>query len=132
MTSRTQCRDELNAIVRDNLSVDKILWPDVLEEPPSSGSWARVVIIHEDNRQVTFGEVRRWRTFGCLHIQIFTPLGDGLSLSDALAIEVCSSLRGVTTASGVLVRGANAREIGSDGAFYQTNVVADFEFDELE
>lgn len=138
MTTRIQARDEMSSIVSTALSgqVDTIIWDsDTTPPPEGSLSWARVSIRHVSGTQATLGAAggqRRWRQTGFLFVQLFTPLGDGLSKDDALVIALQSALRGVTTPSGVILRNVRATEVGADGAWHQTNVVTEFEYDEQE
>lgn len=111
-----------------------LLWEDKPEAPPDSGAWARVTLRHATGRQATLrgatGE-RRFRRTGTLTVQIFTPHGEGLTLNDTLSKIITDALEGVTTASGVIFRDVRPNEIGPDGKWYQTNVLAGFEYDEV-
>lgn len=115
----------------------KILWQAGLDDRPPDGAsnWCRVGLIHNpaSGRTVGVGAPetdgpRLYRYFGQLYIQLFTPLGDGLSLADAVSKVLVLALRRGRTPSGVATSNAVATEAGRDGTWYQTNVFADFEY----
>jgi hypothetical protein len=65
-------------------------------------------------------------------VQIFTFYGKGGSLSDDLATIAKNAFEGVTTSPGrVIFRDVRSQEIGQEGQWFQTNVLADFEYDEI-
>jgi hypothetical protein len=101
---------------------------------PDDETWTRVMVQHQDGAQVTLraesGE-RRFRSFGLFTAQIFTPIGEGLTSSLALGKVIKNALEGVTTSGGVIFRNVRLVDVGSSGNHYQTNVLADFEYDEV-
>lgn len=136
----TEARDVSLGLLRtawlaDSTSQDiPLLWWDTAQDPPSNGAWARVTMRHGEAFQATLaGETgsRRFTRTGVITVQIFTPTGDGLELSDSLAIIAARAYEGVTTDNGVWFRNVRANEVGQDGKYFQTNVFADFEYDEV-
>lgn len=117
--------------------VPTVRWPgvDAGSPPPSDGPWARIVVRHATSRQSTFGETgnRRFTRPGLVTVQVFTPLtaGGGLSLAEKLAIIARNAFEGRGTASGIWFRNVRIQEIGEDGTWYQMNVLAEFQYDEL-
>lgn len=132
---RSSARDALCAIVDAALAGESltIVWDGDGEAPPSDTalSWARVSIRHVDSKQSTLGPVgaRKYLTSGLMYVQIFTPLGDGLSEDDRLAMILLSALRADDTA-GLTLRNIRPVETGPDGGWHQTNVIAEFEYEE--
>ena len=104
--------------------------------PPSgSAPWARVTLRHTFGDQASLasvGGVRRWRRDGLVTVQIFIPLGEGLSEGYSLAKTVVDAFEGTATASSVWFRNVRVNEVGSDGEWYQVNVLADFTYDEVK
>jgi hypothetical protein len=103
---------------------------------PSTAPFARIVIRHVGGRQATLSNQDGQRTFektGIIGVQIFAPLvaGLGLTVVEALAKVAKSAFEGRATPSGVWFRNVRAVEVGPDGAMFQINVWADFEYDEL-
>ena len=137
----TQARDEILTQFRTTWLADPIsaelpvLWPDSDSKPPSSGAWARASVTHGPGGQRTLsggtGQIR-YTHKGFVIIQLFTPRGDGLKLSDQLAIIGKRAFEGVATSPGhVSFYRVVAREIGPDGQWFNTNVLADCEWDEV-
>lgn len=97
--------------------------------------WARVSLRYGPSRQITFGPVlsRRFNRVGTVSVQVFEPLSSAndLSLGSQLAIIARDAFEGRSTASGIWFRNARITPIGADGAWYQTNVVVEFQYDEM-
>ena len=137
----TQARDEVltkfkEAWEADATSADvPILYNDVAQDVPDSGSWARVTVRHLDGYQATLAGavgVRRFRHEGVVTVQIFTPFSDGLVESDALAEIAKNAFEGeVTTPGRVIFRRVRLNEVGQTGQWFQVNVLANFEYDEI-
>lgn len=136
-------RDELMKLMKDALDAAAIpggykpLWQGGLEDRPPTGDgvWCRVGIIHNpaSGRAVGVGAPeqdgpRLYHYFGQAYIQLFTPLGDGLSLADGVSKVLTRALRRGRTTSGVKTKNAVATEGGREGTWYQTNVYADFDY----
>lgn len=141
VSSMTQARDEVMAVLKaawdaNSSSQDvPLLYWDTAQKPPSEGAWARAIMQHGGGGQATLsGETgsRRFRYTGIVTIQLFTPTGGGLVLSDTLAQVVRNALAGVTTDPGqVHLRNVRSVEVGQEGVWFHTNVLADFEYDEV-
>lgn len=119
----------------------RVLFDDRPENVPTAAStdgnppaWARLTIRHTSGSQATLAGAdgrSRWRRNGVVTVQIFAPFGTGLSISDKLAMIALAAFEGQATASGVWFRNARLQEIGSDGPWFQVNVSAEFEYDEV-
>lgn len=113
-------------------------WENVgaVSTPPTSLTpWARAVLRHATSRQATLSGVsgqRRFRRTGSLVVQIFQPSGEGLVGNPDLARIVQDAFEGAVTPGGVIVRSVVVNEVGPDGAWFQTNVVVSFEYDEIK
>jgi hypothetical protein len=103
--------------------------------PDGNLPWARVVLRHTSSDQASLsGEVgtRRFQRNGLLTIQIFVPPGKGLAESVDIPKIIQDAYEGVRTTDGVWFKNVTLNEIGPDGDFYQHNVVAAFEYDEIK
>ncbi len=104
--------------------------------PPTGNTpWARVRLRHTTSGQASLSGQSGTRIFtrnGILTVQIFVPPGKGLAEATDLPKIIQDSYEGVETSNGVWFRDVVVNEIGSDGDFYQTNVVALFEYDEIK
>jgi len=118
--------------------IAKVLWQDSDDEvPKGTESWARVTVVHNQGRQATLvGQTgnRRFRRFGLVTVQVFTPIDDGLTKNDILAKLAIDAFEGQTAGGGDRVEFRNVRsnEVGPDGTWFQTNVFAEFEYDEIK
>ena len=120
----------------------ELLFQDVPGEPPvtqdaneNPTAWGRVSMLHTGGGQASLANHqgrRRYNRRGFVAVSIFTPSGTGLSMSDDIAMIVLNALEGVSTQSGVWFRHARLSEVGASGAWYQMNVLADFNYDEVK
>jgi hypothetical protein len=100
--------------------------------PPGADTpWARITMNHNTGQQTTLGGVgsRRFTHQGIIVVQVFSPVG-GFSIGENLAIIGKTAFQGQRTTSGVWFRNVRVQEIGFDGTWNQTNVVAEFEYDD--
>lgn len=99
--------------------------------PTSEQTWARASVKHSDGNQTSMGSATGTRKFtdqGTVFVQVFSPVGDGSTASREAAKDVLNAFRDARDPS-VWFRNAKLNEVGSDGAFYQTNVSATFSYD---
>jgi hypothetical protein len=109
---------------------------DSSEEPKvKDRPWARCTIRHSTGGQRTLGGPggRRFRQFGIVIVQVFAPwrAGRGATLTHLLAQVAKDAYEGVSTRD-VWFRNVRLSEVGHSGPWYQVNVVADFEWDEMK
>ncbi|MCP4897717.1 MAG: hypothetical protein GY906_12155 [bacterium] len=137
----TQARDEILAVFKtawdagaESAGLTVLYW-DLAQDPPPTGAWARVTVRHSDGNQATLSNSvgqRRFRHEGTVFVQIFTPLDEGLTLADALTSIVKYAFEGEVTSPGrVIFRRVRVNEVGRDGQWFQVNVLADFEYDDI-
>lgn len=135
--NRDEARDLMSQHVSEaaatlGISVE-VLWPDTPQDIPAGAVWLRPTIRHaiggQDSLQGAIGQ-RRFRHAGVLMVQIFTPVGDGMTESDSVVqkfLDYFETLR----SSPIWYRNIRAMEVGKDGAAEQVNFVADFEYDNI-
>lgn len=112
----------------DNVANDNV-------PPTTQVSWARVKTRHTTAQQASLSGAlgtRRFERHGILTIQIFEPTGKGLSGATDLPKIIQDAYEGEETANGVWFRDVVLNEIGPDGDFFQTNIVASFEYDQIK
>lgn len=128
---------QANAPALTGGSVPEVRWQGKEEPslPPSDASWARVTVRHTGGQQATLGgpSLRRWRREGLITIQVFTPIsdGEGLNLGLDLAKIAADAYEGQDGDGGIWFRNVRVSEIGPDGPWFQHNMLAAFEYDEL-
>ena len=111
-----------------------INWPDVPEEVPDVElAWARATIKTDGGRQIGLSDQvgrRRFNTNGVFILQIFSPIGDGLTLGYELAQTVVDAYCG-THNDNLWFRNIRMKEVPGSGEFTQINVSVDFNYDDL-
>ena len=128
-------RDEMLAIFKSVWDTAGYVaeWPDLPFTIPTSGPWARITVKHGTGGQASLSDEngqRRWNRNGTLFIQIFTEVGNG----DVTALGLVQSVMDAyQSAKGtVWYRNIRFQEIGTDGSFEQTNVLVDFQYDDIQ
>lgn len=140
--TRTAARDEILALVKtvtDGFSNFVSIYDDTKQDIPTASTtplqtWARVQITHGPGSQTSLADSSgktRYTKFGLLTIQVFTPVGDGLTNADTLVESLESGVRNVSTPNGVWFKNVRSNEIGVDGPWFQTNVLAEFQYDQV-
>lgn len=96
-------------------------------------AFAKIQVTHSGSRQDTLGGIgsRTFRRSGIVTIRIYTQAGKGLQESHQLAKVATDAFEGKSV-SGIWFRNVRAIEIGREGSFYQVNVIAEFEYDEIK
>ena len=135
----TQARDEILSKFHEAWDADEtsatvpVLYWDIDQEVPGSGAWVRITVRHATGGQATLSNevgARRFRYTGTVFVQIFTPHADGMVISDDLAAIAMRAFEGEVTSPGrVIFRQVRLNEAGHDGQWFQSNVLADFEYD---
>lgn len=128
-----QARDEMLAVFKAAWDTTGYVavYSDVPGSVPSAEDpWARATIRHSTGGQSGFGgsAVRKFTQAGTLIVQVFAPVGDGLSKAYELAqllLLAYSQSQGT-----VWYRRMRIQEAGNDGAFEQINVLIDFTYDD--
>lgn len=103
--------------------------------PPQDSPWARFAVLHATGGQRSLtglGNKKKWGREGTLWVQIFVPIGSGLSTAYQLAKIVTDAYEGVSTPSCVWFRNARINEVGATGGYEQLNVRVDFTYDEIK
>lgn len=142
--TRKQAVDEMLALVKTawqttaGLDITRVKWENIASSsvPPSGQyAWARVTVRHNESEQASLAGVvgtRMFRRHGVISIQVFEVVGVGLLKTTDLPAIIRNAFEGVTSTGGVIFRRVTINEVGESGDFYQTNVVASFEYDQIK
>lgn len=118
---------------------ERVIWDDTRKQIPDGQdpvlTWARAQVRHVTAEQAGLVDassgVRRYTNRGIVTVQLFTAGGrDGLTTADPIVSSIKGAFQGVSTPNGVWFRNVRTNEIGNDGSWFQTNILADFEYDE--
>lgn len=140
IASTTAARDAIYGCLASALAASAyasipVYYPDVVKDTPTGNAAflkAYVDLTNEDQRSLGSTGNRRFRVYGMVMVQIFTPFGKGQVEADLISGVVKGAFRGVNTgADAITFRNARVVDVGHDGAFLQTNVFAEFDYDEI-
>ena len=117
----------------------RLLYDDRHRDLPDNAPFARITIQHNVSTQATVGGRissggggQRFRRFGLITVQIFSISGDGLTINDSLVQLALDAFEGTSTgADRVEFRNVRSNEVGQDGPWFQSNVLAEFTYDRL-
>ncbi len=106
------------------------------KETPKDGTpYVKITIKHVTGAQATLRDKQnggRFRAFGQVWVDIYGPPDDGLTVNDRCVKVTQSAFEGhATDPDGVLFRNVTPRELGGDGVYERTLVIADFEYDRI-
>jgi len=145
ITARGTARDEIllqfkTAWDAGTPPIPLLIYDDKHVDLPNNASYARITIQFTTAVQSTVGGRvslggggQRFRRFGLITVQIFSISGDGLTVADPLVDLAVDAFEGTSTGSDrIEFRNVRATDIGQDGPWYQTNVVAEFEYDRVK
>lgn len=121
-------------------SPPRLLYDDKQRDLPDDAPYARITVQHNVFEQRTLGGKpslggggRRFRRSGIVTVQIFTIHDDGLTTSDPLVDLVVDAFEGEDTGSDAIeFINVRANEVGHDGVWHQTNVLAEFRYDRVK
>jgi hypothetical protein len=134
-----EARDEMLTLVKTCADANDVgsVWEGTAGDKPPDGpkvSWIRAGVRHFTRQQSTLsGSVglRRYTSNGLLVVALFTPVESGIAEADRLASLFRNAVEGVSTSGAVWFRNARTNEMGLDGSWWRTDVLADFEYDEV-
>lgn len=110
----------------DNWSATDIAHPNVTYTP-NGDAFIRWSVQGADSFQAGLAPTgsRRFRHEGLLAIRVFVPVNTGFGTANSHADTLAALFRGVTV-SGLTFRAPRVIDAGSDGTYYQKNVLVDF------
>ena len=136
----TQARDEMLGLLEAAWQLDAdstnvvLLFEDDARPRPDSGAYAVAAVRFVDVPRVTLGGEngqKRYTSTGLVTVQIRTPQGDGYTLSDKLSRVARDAFRGNRSSGGAVFSRVRIKSEGADGTYMLTNVIVDFEYDEV-
>lgn len=111
-----------------------VAWPDIEFSPPSDKTWVRFDCREIDGFQASMGAPgsNRFRHTGVVTIQVFQPAGQGSVDARAKASAALDIFMGEQTSGGIRFFNVQARQVGNDdNGWYQINVLASFQYDQI-
>ena len=100
------------------------------DRPDNPATFGRASVRHFSGGQISLGQQSLKRRSGALFVQVFVPQGSGQYEIRNLSDQLMFALEEANT-SLVRLRNVQINELGSDGTYFQVNVVADFSYDRV-
>ena len=105
------------------------------ERPDVPSIFGRTVVRHTFGERASLGSAGSGskvnRRYGDLYIQMFVPQGDGQEKLRALADSMAFALEDASFTIGVRLGDTQINELGTDGVYWQINVVTGFNYDRV-
>lgn len=136
--SRTDARDKILAplkVVAEAQSLYSI-YDDTSSQVPKDGDtkWVRISVKHRNGSRSSLarsdGKGKHTQS-GFVFVEIYTPREDGLVDNDLISAAFAESFRG-SILGDIWYRDVSAVEIGEDGNWFRTDVIAEFEYDLIQ
>lgn len=109
-----------------------IIWENTDGEiPKTNDPWAMVRIQHTDGGVAALGS-RLYRYSGTAFFYLFIIAGRGIAPLIPLVTAVKNEFEGSRPPEGVWFSNVRINEIGVNNRWFQVNVLADFEYDEVK
>lgn len=140
IASRTDARDRmltpLKAVADAQSPSLYVIWDDTKKAVPTDGSveWARVTIRHRRGSRSSLGRADgkgKHTQAGFVFVDIFTPREDGLVRSDILSAAFAVSFRNGLDGD-IWWKDVSETEVGEDGNWFRSDVIAEFEYDLIQ
>ena len=128
----TAARNTIQNHFNTNFKTTIIKWDNVPFENPNDSAWVQFHVLNNLGRQVSTGApTKRFRRFGIIMAQIYTPEGSGQTIAMSIADEIADIFDGLTV-NEIRFWDVSVKEVGTFEGWYRVNVVADFLFDDLK
>jgi hypothetical protein len=104
---------------------------DAQEPPAGTALWGRLSIQFDEATRASLGNDAGalFRRRGRFYVQIFIPHGKDVSPALSLADVLVRAIEKPGHLENVWLRDVGAERVGSDGAYWQMNVRAEFQYD---
>lgn len=139
LSTFTEARDDILGMVKTAWATAgsyTLLYDDIKGVIPTTAvPFARAIVRHNTGRQSSLSGglgTKKFTRQGVLSIQIFSVSGTGLQSADSLCKIMMDAFEGKASPNGVWFRNARINEIGADGFWFQTNVIIEFEYEEIK
>ena len=111
------------------------IYDDTGKSAPRDGiKWVRINVRHRNGSRSSLGRADgkgKHTQSGFIFVEIFTPREDGLVNSDVLSAAFAESFRSAPDGD-IWFRDVSEMEMGEDGNWFRTDVIAEFEYDLIQ
>lgn len=138
IASRTDARDRMLTPLKAVVAAASLyaIYDDTNKVVPKSAAtkWVRISVRHRIGSRSSLGRADgkgKHTQSGFVFVEIFTPREDGLVDSDVLSAAFAESFRS-TPDGDVWFRDVSEIEVGENGNWFRTDVIAEFEYDLIQ
>lgn len=130
----TEAVEALYGIVKtawEGVSSGPVKWPDSNQAIGVATEFLEVNVQHLDGRQASLASdtgLRKFSEAGLITLAVYTQLAGANLRCYTVADAILLALRQAKI-SGMIIRNCRKREVGPDGAFVKTFVIAGFEYE---
>ena len=135
IASRTDFRDRLLTPLKTVVAAQSLyaIYDDTAKEVPdvASVAWVRISVKHANGTRTSLGRKNgsgKFTQSGFVFIEIYTPRDNGLTNSDLYSAAFADSLRNFSDGD-IWIGDVSAIEVGEDGSWFRSDVVAEFTYD---
>ena len=116
--------------------VPQMVWPDnpPKDQPDARKTWLRTSRQIVNQRLAAFRDTAKvYETDGILFVQLFFPraVQGSVEAGEMFADYVRDAFRGAPAESEIVFRNARVLKLGNEEKWFRSNVVVEFEFDEI-
>jgi hypothetical protein len=138
IASRTDARDRILTPLKAVADAQSLyaVYDDTAKTVPTDQSikWVRISVRHASGSRASLGRAdkkSKHTQSGFVFVEIYTPREDGLQDSDVLSAAFADNFR--NPADGDIWFGdVNEMEMGPDGNWFRSDVVAEFQYDLIQ
>ncbi len=132
-----EATDDMNAIMKTVSDAEAFVVHWANRKTPratTDGAFVEFMIRHAGGQQDTLGGIgsRSFIRVGTAVARVFTQTGKGLSSAYDLAKSIVDAYEGVHSPNGVWFRNVRIQEMGTDGNFFELQVLIEFEYNETK
>lgn len=102
--------------------------------PEDDAKWVRIMVKHGNGSRASLGRMdkkSKHTQSGFVFVEIYTPREGGLQDSDVLSAAFADSFRNPTDGD-IWFKDVSEAEIGEDGNWFRSDVIAEFEYDLIQ
>lgn len=138
IASRTDARDRMLTPLKAVVVAQSLyaIYDDTGKTVPKNVTtkWARISVRHRNGTRASLGRADgkgKHTQSGLIFVEIFTPREDGLVNSDVISAAFAEDFR--NSADGdIWYADVSEVEVGEDGNWFRTDVIAEFEYDLIQ
>ena len=138
IASRTDARDRILVPLKAIADAQSLyaIYDDTAKVVPTDGAikWARISVRHRNGARTSLGRMdgkSKNTQAGFIFVEIFTPRENGLVNSDVISAAFAESLRSGTDGD-IWIGDVSEMEVGEDGNWFRTDVIAEFSYDLIQ